>query len=116
MHPESISGGRGSGSPQPSPFPSQCNASHLRHALPLLTAGHSLTPGPFCALLDDSLLSSLSVGCTRFRNHNTESDTPHLPTVIGVCGPSGAQGPKEGVVRPKTSVDTQGGQDPLSCL
>ena len=67
-------------------------------------------------LLDDSLLSSLSVGCTLFRNYNTESDTPHFPTVIGVCGPSGAQGPKEGVVRPKTSVDTQGDQDPVMSL
>ena len=32
------------------PSPNPCHASHLRYVLPLLNAGHSLTPGPFSAL------------------------------------------------------------------
>ena len=90
MLPEHISASSEGGSSQPSPSLKQCHASHLRHVLPLLTAGHSLTPGPFCALLGDGLMSSLFVRCTLFRNHQMEFDTLHLPAAVGVCGPSGA--------------------------
>ena len=66
------------------------NFMHLIWVLPLLTAGHSLTPGPFCVPFDDGLMSSLFVRCTPICSCRTESDTPHLPTVVGVYGPSGA--------------------------
>ena len=61
-----------------------------------MTDGHSLTPGPFCVPLDDGLMSSLFVRCTPFHSCHMESDTPHLPAVVGVCSPLGAPKSDEG--------------------